>query len=113
MINKPQVQNDETSSATVLSRRGWVLGAGLAGAVLTARNTSSQTGSPVANSDVSVLNYALTLEHLEAAFYTQGLSRFRATDFSNAMFASVFGPGTVSGVYTNLGRIRDHEVAHV
>lgn len=80
------------------------------------KSASAQTQSPstpAATSDIGILNYALTLEHLEAAFYTQGLSRFRATDFSSAMFASVFGPGTVSGVYTNLGRIRDHEVAHV
>ena len=115
-MSNPEVETKETISATVSSRRGWVLGAGLAGAALAAKNASAQTqtpSNPAMTSDVDVLNYALTLEHLEAAFYTQGLSRFQATDFSNAMFASVFGPGTVSGVYTNLGRIRDHEVAHV
>ena len=110
------LQDERSASAGVSSRRGWVLGAGLAGAALAAKSGSAQDQTPTtppATSDVDVLNYALTLEHLEAAFYTQGLNRFRATDFSNTMFAGVFGPGTVAGVYTNLGRIRDHEVAHV
>lgn len=113
MTNQPQVQIKESTSAGVSSRRGWVLGAGLAGAALAVKSASAQSDTSTNLSDVSVLNYALTLEHLEAAFYTQGLTRYRATDFSSAMFASVFGPGTVNGVYTNLGRIRDHEVAHV
>jgi hypothetical protein len=115
MTTKPEVQAKERVPATVSSRRRWVFGAGLAGAALAAKSASAQTQTPAtpATSDVAILNYALTLEHLEAAFYTQGLTRFKATDFSNAMFANVFGPGTVAGVYTNLGRIRDHEVAHV
>jgi rubrerythrin len=113
MTKKIEASATKTTSAGVSSRRGWMLGAGAVGAVLAARNANAQAETPVTNSDVSVLNYALTLEHLEAAFYTQGLARFRATDFSNATFAGVFGSGTVNGVYTNLGRIRDHEVAHV
>ena len=108
MTNKSELQSGASS------RRGWMLGAGLAGAVLAAKSANAQSGtSTPADPDVAILNYALTLEHLEAAFYTQGLTRFRATDFSTATFARVFGPGTVAGVYTNLGRIRDHEVAHV
>ncbi|KAG0006704.1 hypothetical protein BGZ65_004949 [Modicella reniformis] len=33
---------------------------------------------------VSVLNYALTLEHLEAKFYKQGLAKFDTTYFTAA-----------------------------
>jgi hypothetical protein len=103
------------SNTSTSSRRGWLLGGSLAGMALAATSARAQgTSTPApANSDIGILNYALTLEHLEAAFYTQGLSRFSSSDFNNAAFASVLGTGTVGGVYTNLGRIRDHEVAHV
>ena len=49
---------------------------------------------------VDVLNYALTLEHLEYAFYRDGLDQFNPGDFDN-------------GVFALLGDIRDHEDAHV
>ncbi len=51
-------------------------------------------------SDIDVLNYALTLEHLEATFYREGLQTFAADDFDG-------------GVFDNLAAIRDHEAAHV
>ena len=54
---------------------------------------------------VDVLNYALTLEHLEYAFYRDGLEEFSADDFSAAGYAD--------NVYEFLGIIRDHELAHV
>lgn len=50
--------------------------------------------------DNRILNYALTLEHLEYAFYRDGLAGYSAGDF---------GPG----VYANLIVIRDHEGDHV
>ena len=50
--------------------------------------------------DVAVLNYALTLEHLEAAFYRDGLDALGEDDFE-------------AGVYAELEAIRDHEAAHV
>lgn len=106
MTNK----NEETHSD---SRRNFAAMAGLAGIAVAAVKSNAQTTTPASMSDVAILNYALTLEHLEAAFYVQGLIRFRAADFNNAGFARVLGSGTVAGVYTNLGRIRDHEVAHV
>ncbi len=54
--------------------------------------------------DIAVLNYALTLERLEADFYVRGLQRFGAADFAG------FG---VVGLFDRLRDIRDHEVAHV
>lgn len=54
--------------------------------------------------DIAVLNYALTLERLEADFYVRGLQRFGAADFAG------FG---VVALFDRLRDIRDHEVAHV
>ncbi len=50
--------------------------------------------------DIDILNYALTLEHLEYAFYRDGLEGFSADLFDD-------------GVFDNLMDIRDHEGAHV
>lgn len=54
---------------------------------------------------VDVLNYALTLEHLEYAFYRDGLAQFDAGAFTDAGYAPV--------VAEYLGLIRDHEQTHV
>ncbi|KAG0272846.1 hypothetical protein BGZ96_005143, partial [Linnemannia gamsii] len=35
-------------------------------------------------SDIGILNYALTLEHLEAEFYAQGLHKFDSDAFNSA-----------------------------
>ena len=54
---------------------------------------------------VDVLNYALTLEHLEHAFYRDGLEQFSGDDFAAAGYAA--------NVYEWFGIIRDHEMEHV
>ena len=54
---------------------------------------------------VDVLNYALTLEHLEHAFYRDGLREFSADDFE--------ATGYAGNVYEWFGIIRDHEMEHV
>jgi rubrerythrin len=55
--------------------------------------------------DVDVLNYALTLEHLEYAFYRDGLEEFGEGAFTDAGFPSDAG--------SNLADVRDHEKTHV
>ncbi|KAI9686004.1 MAG: hypothetical protein M1822_003987 [Bathelium mastoideum] len=55
--------------------------------------------------DVDILNYALTLEHLEATFYRQGVANFSSSDFTNAGFNS--------SVYENIQRIASDETTHV
>jgi len=58
------------------------------------------------NIDGTILNYALTLEHLEAAFYAQGVKNFTAADFSKAGFN---GPN----FYKNLMEVARDEKVHV
>ena len=49
---------------------------------------------------INILNYALTLEHLEATFYREALGTYSVDDFA-------------PGVYDLLTQIGDHEAAHV
>ncbi|KAF4550037.1 Ferritin-like domain-containing protein 1 [Elsinoe fawcettii] len=58
------------------------------------------------NIDETLLNYALTLEHLEAAFYKEGLAKYKAADFTKAGFKQ-------ADFYANLKRIGADEAAHV
>ncbi len=81
----------------------------LGGGILLSSSLSAQ--SPV--TDLTLLNYALTLENLEAAFYNQGLTQFSSTDFGNSMFIQNFGNLIGGDVYAFLYLIRDHENQHV
>lgn len=74
---------------------------GLAGSLPVARMTAFAQDVALAT-DVDVLNYALTLEHLEYAFYRDGIGNFT---FGNDPFGQ--------SIDTNLAAIRDHEGAHV
>jgi rubrerythrin len=93
-------------------------------------HAQSVPGAPLsAARDLEILNYALTLELIEATFYTQGLARFNSADFQNADFARALrtasgitatvpasgetGTGLVQDVYAYLSLIRNHEQAHV
>lgn len=53
-----------------------------------------------------ILNYALTLEHLEATFYRQALEKFSAADFAAAGFNG-------TNFYKNLQEIGRDEQTHV
>lgn len=55
--------------------------------------------------DVDILNYALTLEHLEHAFYRDGLEALGQADIANA--------AANDEAFSLLNAIRDHEQAHV
>jgi hypothetical protein len=54
-------------------------------APVSSRNVTAPNGG-----DISILNYALTLEFLERRFYTEGLQNFTAQDFQNAGFSPDF-----------------------
>jgi len=64
-------------------------------------------------SDIDILNYALTLEHLEYAFYRDGLATLSRGKFMSARFIKNVGSKVAKDVYEYLGIIRDHEDIHV
>ena len=53
----------------------------------------------------TILNYALTLEHLEDKFYREGLANYTSADFAAAGFDATF--------YSNLQRVSYDEMTHV
>jgi len=101
-MNAIAEERDATVSRRTLLGTGSKLAVG--GAVAFAAAGSPALARLVAaqafTDDIDVLNYALTLEHLEYAFYRDGLAGYSADVFE-------------AGVYDNLLDIRDHEGAHV
>jgi hypothetical protein len=57
------------------------------------------------SSIADILNYALTLEHLEASFYEEGLKNFTQEDFVKAGMKDPF--------YANLKEVASDEKEHV
>lgn len=55
--------------------------------------------------DADILNYALTLEHLENTFYQQALKNYTQADFASAGYDSTF--------YTDLKQVSADEMTHV
>jgi len=64
-------------------------------------------------SDLDVLNYALTLEHLELAFYRSGLQGFTTDELVEAEVISDFDDTVREQVPDRLLTVCDHEAAHV
>ncbi|WP_237561305.1 ferritin-like domain-containing protein [Halostella pelagica] len=62
--------------------------------------------------DVDVLNYALTLEHLEDVFYDEGVSSFDEETVIQSDAAQRFGDFVSNGIYDNIARIGRHEATH-
>lgn len=67
--------------------------------------SSSIFPSLTRSTDTTVPNFALTLEHLENAFYSGALAKFSAHDFSKA--------GLLSWARGRFEQVAAHEAAHV
>ena len=68
------------------------------------QDSTPEAEAPFADA-VEVLNYALTLEHLEATFYREGLEQFDTAAFEAAGFQAA--------VRDYIAEIGDHEAEHV
>lgn len=120
--NPTPIENGDSSGT---SRRAFLTGSakliGGGAAALALAGTPLFSGAKMAMArpaaspltDIDILNYALTLEHLEATFYVQGLNTFTRGDFQSARFIRGLGGRISSTVYNYFQLIRDHEVTHV
>ncbi|KZN25983.1 hypothetical protein A4G99_23935 [Haladaptatus sp. R4] len=79
----------------------------------TTSDMETTTEGEMSNPDVPILNYALTLEHLEYAFYRDSLKKFSDDELMNAKVVSKFGDGVRMDVPDYLKTVRDDEAAHV
>jgi len=78
----------------------------------TETETATET-EEMAAPDVPLVNYALTLEHLEHAFYRDGLAEFAEDELMDADVLSDFGQQIRMEVPEYLDTLRAHEAAHV
>lgn len=71
------------------------------------------TFDDVEGTDIDVLNYALTLEHLENTFYREALEMFDENDFTEADSLQSFNEEMRQAVFGYVQTVADHEAAHV
>ena len=95
------------SRRAVLGSGAKVVAVGALGTAFAGAGTVSSASVAVAQefeNDIEILNYALTLEHLEYAFYRDGLA-----EIGKAQFDESAG----EGIFELLSEIEGHEQAHV
>lgn len=96
---------------------GGALLAGGAGLTFAQEDDDEDADGPlfedVEGTDVDVLNYALTLEHLENAFYREALDTFDEETFLESDPLAGFDEEAGQQLYQQLQVIGDHEAAHV
>jgi len=95
------------------TRRGFVGGIAALAATAGLGATSTSTVAQSAPSDLDILNYALTLEHLENEFYKEQLDTFSERDFQRSDLLDEFGFGMRFTARDYIRTIQEHEAAHV
>ncbi len=122
-------------SARADTRAGFLRKAGVGGAALVGGGVLLGAGAGTARAghgdsipDVDILNFALTLEYLEASFYVAALGsghqtlppgvpassgKFSRRDITGSHELAGFGGRIRSTAYDYLSVVRDHEVTHV
>jgi hypothetical protein len=109
-----------TPEKNTTSRRNWfagsaaVLGAGAVASMVVRAQSSAASPSATNTNDINILNFALRLENLENAFYSQGLATFATKDFQNSATVQGIG-GTKIGanIFSYLQGIAQNEADHV
>src|SRR5215217_2477155 len=107
---------NEEYSRSLTSRRKFLAGSAAAlagGALMAVPGVASAHNPPDPTSDIDILNYALTLERLEAAFYRRALDKFGEREFENASIFDGLGSYLRNRAYENFQRISRHENTHV
>lgn len=79
--------------------------AAIAGAVPFSSTHSAVHPPAPPHTEIEVLNFILSLEHFQNAFYQEGLANFTSADFAEYGFGADF--------YSNLTEIASHEHTHV
>ena len=98
------------------SRRKFLAGSAAAlagGALLAVPGAASAHRPPNPPKDIDILNYALTLERLEATFYRRVLEKFNQGEFENADFFDGLGDYLRRTAYDYFQIISEHENTHV
>jgi rubrerythrin len=112
-----ETANPEGSGIRSLtSRRSFLTGSAAAlagGALLAVPGMAKAHTTPEPPTDIDVLNYALTLEHLEYAFYRDGLMKFGERELEGAKVFDGLGRYLRNRAYRNFELIRNHEKTHV